>query len=209
MALSLILSSCSGLKKQMLQSYFKKSEDLKAVSLNFKEPPAPYIKKQHDTLDGFWLNKEKASSISYFSSCSQVPRNLKAFQTSSYPSDLNYKVLKRVKKPDSFYSVLRIQKDSGLEGTRNKMRNKSRKLGNSKAKNSLSLESSQQKDNTKLRDSLERLDKSKAGHQSYIAVYSTKKKDCFFNLNLVAPSQKVFQEEEESFQSFIQNFKPL
>ena len=135
---------------------------MKAVKLNFKEPPPPYIKKDHEILDAVWFHKEKASSISYFSSCSQIPRNLKAFQISSYPSDLNYKVVKRVQKKNSLYSVLEIEKK-----------------------------------------------KPSTESETYIAVYTTKEKDCFFNLNLVAPSQRIFEEEMVLFKNFIQNFKSL
>lgn len=161
--LPILLSSCAVFKKQIFKSYFKKTEDSKAVQLNFKEPPFPYTKQKHNILDDFWLNKKKGSSISYFSSCSQVPRSLKTFQTSSYPGNLNYKILKRIKTAVSFYSLLLIE-------------NQSLKESNS---------------------------------QTHIAVYTLKNKNCFFNINLVAPSQKVFEEESKLFQNFIQNFKPL
>ena len=165
-ALSLSLSSCTGLKKKALNFYVNKKKDvgIRSDQLTWKEAPKPYVKKQHDTLDGFWLNEEKGSSISYFSSCSDIPRSLKAFQISSYPSDLKYKILNRMKDKDFFYSLLGVQVDSH----------------------------SQQKT-----------------FQTYIAIYSLRKKTCFFNLNLVAPSLKVFQEEEENFKQFIQHFKPL
>ena len=168
------LSSCTALKKRAIKSYLKKTEeDLKAVPFQLKAPLYPYLKQKHDVLDAFWLHKEKGSSISYFSSCSPILRSLKAFQTSSYPSDLKYKVLKRLKKKDSFYSVLGIQQrdsegDSGSQGN-----------------------DTQQE------------------FQTYIAVYTLKKKDCLFNINLLAPSKKIFQEEEAVFQDFIQGFNSL
>ena len=165
-ALSFILSSCTGLKKKALAFYVNKNKDgvVRSDQLIWKDVPKPYVKKQHDVLDGFWLNEEKGSSISYFSSCSDIPRSLKAFQISSYPSDLKYKILKRIKDKDFLYSLLGVQVDSHR----------------------------QQKT-----------------FQTYIAIHSLRKKNCFFNLNLVAPSLKVFQEEEETFQQFIQHFKPL
>ena len=45
--------------------------------------------------------------------------------------------------------------------------------------------------------------------QTYIAVYTLKKKDCLFNINLLAPSKKIFQEEDAVFQDFIQGFNSL
>ena len=140
----------------MLDFYLKKTEDTKALNLNIKPPPLPYTKKNHKTLDGFWLNKQKGSSLSYFSSCSQVPRSLKAFQSSSYPSDLNYTILKRVETSKSIESLLEIPST-----------------------------------------------------KTHIAIHTVKNKSCFFNINLVAPSQKVLEEEMPLFQNFITNFKAL
>jgi len=166
----LLLSSCSTFKKQMIASYLKKTEDSKAFNLNFKEPPFPYVQQKHQVLDAFWLNKKKGSSLSYFSSCSHIPRSLKAFQSSSYPSDLDYSLLKRVKKPDSIYSVL------SLKPAKNDEDNQQPKA---------------------------------LSFQTHIAVHTFKKQNCFFNINLVAPSQKLFEEELPLFQNFIKNFKLL
>ena len=78
------------------------------MHVSFKAPPPSYQKKAHKTLDAVWTDEQKGSSISYFSSCSKVSQSLEVFQVSSYPRRLNYKMIQRVKKPDSLYSVLEI-----------------------------------------------------------------------------------------------------
>lgn len=184
MALPILLSACAVFKRQLIDSYLNKTEDLPALQVNFKEPPPPYVKTGHKVLDGLWQNREKSSSISYFSSCSQVPRSLQAFQASSYPSDLNYKVLRRVKKKDFFYSELII----------------------------LKREPAKQEKNSKDKAGGSRVGRSggkKTQPQTFIAVYTMREKDCLFNLNFVAPSQKIFKEDSALFQNFIQNFKSL
>ena len=129
------------------------------MQVGFKALPSAYQKKTHKTLDAVWIDEQKGSSISYFSSCSKVPKSLVVFQASSYPRRLNYKVIQRIKQPDSLYSVLEI---------------------------------SHSKDN-----------------KSYAAVHTMSQADCFFNLNLTAPSKKLFDQEESVFKNFIQNFNLL
>lgn len=152
-ALIFSMLGCSSLKKQWIRSSLKVVSDSKSEEVSFKEPPAPYKRQAHKTLDALWLNKASRASISYFSSCSKSPKSLKAFQASSYPAQSSYKVLKSHKKSGRFYSLLELP----LDGT-------------------------------------------------YIAIYTLKKKNCYFNLNFIAPSLTIFKQEQAVFQDFAESF---
>ncbi|MBC6415140.1 MAG: hypothetical protein GDA46_01955 [Bdellovibrionales bacterium] len=77
------------------------------MQVKVKAPPS-YKKGLHKTLDAIWINTQKNSSISYFSSCSDISKDLENFQISSYPQKLNFKVIQKDKTPEFLYSVLEL-----------------------------------------------------------------------------------------------------
>ena len=148
------ITGCSYFKKKALNVYLGRFQDKKAERVYFESLPSLYKKQEHPHLDALWWNDSLDTSISYFSSCSKVPKDLESFQTSTYPPKR-----KRVQfsKTDSHvYSVLEV--------------------------------SSSQKDKV------------------YMAIYTTQKKKCYFNINLVAHSLSSFKQEEPVFKKFIKSF---
>jgi len=106
-AIVLFTMGCSSIKKQALGQYFKTLKDKKLELISFS-PPAPYKKQRHSVLDGLWWNSQSKSSISYFSSCSQVRRTLWEFQKSSFPENKQYKILTKKHFKNGLYSVLEM-----------------------------------------------------------------------------------------------------
>ena len=98
--------SCSSIKKKALASYLKAFKDKKAEGVFYVEPQSPYQKQTQAALDTFWWNPKTKSSISYFSSCSQIQRTLKKFQEEALP--LNAIILTSSKTKDGLYTTLEI-----------------------------------------------------------------------------------------------------
>ena len=102
------LAACSSLKKQIVNAYLSDLQEEKAKNVNFNPPPAPYRKESHPSLDALYWNPETSSSISYFSSCGQVPTSLSEFQRSAFPKEEgSFKVKTQVFK-NHLYSTLEI-----------------------------------------------------------------------------------------------------
>ena len=152
--LAFTVLGCSYLKKKALSAYLDKYKDKKAMQVYFEKLPSAYHRQDHPALDALWWNDNLKTSISYFSSCSKLLKNLESFQVSTYPP--TYKRTQFSKEADSLYSVLEL--------------------------------SQSQKSKT------------------YMAIYTTQKKNCYFNINLVAGSLSAFQKEEPLFKKFINSF---
>ena len=157
--LSLVLwvftvSGCSYLKKRALNVYLNKYKDKQAEQVHFEQLPTAYHQQAHPTLDALWWNDGLKTSISYFSSCSKLPKNLESFQTSTYPP--TYMRIQFSKMADSLYSVLEVSQSQN--------------------------------------------------NKTYMAIYTTQKKNCYFNINLVAGSLSAFKKEEPLFKKFIESF---
>ena len=145
--------SCSYLKKKTLNAYLNQFQDKKAEQVYFKKLPPSYQKQAHPDLDALWWNEELKSSISYFSSCSTLPKSLEEFQSSTYPP--KHKRIQFSKEFGALYSVLEAS-----HSNRGK---------------------------------------------TYMAVYTVQKKNCYFNINLVAGSLSSFKAEEPLFKEFIKS----
>ena len=148
------LVSCSSIKKKAVGFYIDQLKDKKAETVYFEKLPLSYKKEEHPVLDALWRN-EDLSSISYFSSCSKVPKKLENFQSSTYPS--GYKQISSSKQENSLYSVLELSQ-------------------------------------------------SQSSPKTFMAIYTTRIKDCYFNINLVAGSLSSFKKEEPLFKKFIKSF---
>ena len=144
---------CSYLKKRAFNTYLKQFQDKKADSVHFNKLPSSYKRQNHPALDALWWNDSLKTSISYFSSCSDLPKSLETFQTSTYPPKYNRIQFSKTK--DSLYSILEL--------------------------------SQAQKDKV------------------YMAIYTTQRKQCYFNVNLVANTFSSFKKEEPLFKKFIKS----
>ena len=148
------ITGCSYFKKKALNVYLGRFQDKKAERVYFKSLPSLYKKQEHSYLDALWWNDRTGTSISYFSSCSKVPKDLESFQTSTYP--LKRKRVQFSKTDNGIYSVLEV-----LSSPKDKV---------------------------------------------YMAIYTTQKEKCYFNINLVANSLSSFEQEEPVFKKFIESF---
>ena len=70
------LNSCSYLQKQFVQFKLSAAKDSKARKVTYNPPPFPYKLEKSQKLDKLWRNVKDQSSISYFSSCSEINQDL-------------------------------------------------------------------------------------------------------------------------------------
>ncbi|MDE0091657.1 MAG: hypothetical protein OXN83_00025, partial [Oligoflexia bacterium] len=104
--LAFAITGCFYLKKRALNAYLGQFQDKKAEQVDFEALPSAYHQRAHSTLDVLWWNDDLGTSISYFSSCSDVPKNLESFQASTYP--LKFKRTQFIQTTESLYSVLEV-----------------------------------------------------------------------------------------------------
>ena len=70
-----VLNSCSYLQKQFVQFRLARLKDSKARRVTYIPPPFPYKLGKSEKLDKLWRHTEDQSSISYFSSCSEINKD--------------------------------------------------------------------------------------------------------------------------------------